>query len=211
MTSRMSNRRFLMPALALAGLLLCMSLSVNAASPALEAPAEISGLRQVHDVKQFEVGVPVGWSRYSSAFGLSPEEKGVFDLVVLGPPSVEGIRSEIRVAYYAPGNMICKTVEKYLRLHTQPVFGSPSPGETYGTVREERIRGRTAWVFERGKFEFLPPESVEPQKIPVHERYVVISAREGFFVLHCYAGLDRKAIVLALFEAVLASFKPLVD
>ena len=198
-------------ALVLAGLMVGSPTTAKATSTTKETPAVISGLRQVRDVKQFEVGVPVDWSQYTPLMGLSPEEKGVFDVVMAGPSSAEGIRSEISIAYYAPGNLLCKTSEKYLRLHAQPVFGSPSSGEAYGDVREERIRGRRAWVFERDKFEYLPPETINPKKIPVHERFAVISARDGFFVLRCSAGLDRKAMALALFEAVLASFTPLVD
>lgn len=200
-----------MLAVTLVGSMLCLSAYANTTSTVQEVPTTTQGLRQVREVKQFEVGMPSDWRRYESAAGLSPEEKGVFDVVVFGPESVEGIRSEIRVAYYEPGNLICKTAKEFLRQHTQPVFGSPSPGEIYGKVKEGRIAGRAAWVFERDKFEYLPPETLAPKKIPIHERYVVISAREGFFVLHCSVGLDKNAIVLALFETVLASFKPLVD
>lgn len=210
MTSYTPNMFSRISALALAALLACMSSPTHASSTGKEFQAT-PGLRQIREVKQFEVDMPSDWRRYESAMGLSPEEKGVFDVVVFGPESVEGIRSEIRVAYYAPGNLICKTAEKYLRLHAQPVFGSPSPEEIYGKVKEERIAGRTAWVFERDKFEYLPPETLAPKKIPVHESYVVISAREGFFVLQCSAGMDKKTMVLSLFETVLASFKPLVD
>lgn len=211
MTSYPPNMRSRIPALALAALLACMSSPPRASSAGIDPPAASSGIRQIREVKQFEVGMPSEWIRYESTMGLSPEEKGVFDVVVFGPESVDGIRSEIRVAYYAPGNLICKSTEKYLRLHAEPVFGSPSPGDIYGKVKDERIAGRAAWVFERDKFVYLPPRSLAAKKIPVYESYVVISAKEGFFVLHCSAGLDKKAMVLAQFEAVLASFKPLVD
>ena len=211
MTGYIPNRRFSIFALALAGLLVCLSIPTRAASTGLETPTVTSGLRLVRDIGQFEVGVPVGWSRYKPDFGLSPEEKGVFELVMLGPPSVEGIRSEIKVSYYAHGNLICKTSEKFLRLHAQPVFGTVSSGGKYRTVKEELIGGRTAWLFERDRVEYLPPRTLNPKKIPVYEQYVMISAKNGFFVLRSYAGVTRKAMVQELFEVVLSSFKPLVD
>jgi hypothetical protein len=78
-------------------------------------------------------------------------------------------------------------------------------------VKEERIRGRLSWIFERNKVEHRPPHTLNAKKIPVYERFAVVSARDGFFVLRCTAGQDRKTMVMALFEAVLASFIPLVD
>lgn len=200
-------------AMILVGLLLgsTASVSLTAITTTKDHPTATSGLRQVRDIKQFDVSVPVDWDRYSPQMGLSPEEKGVFDVVMIGPSSIEGRHSEISIAYYAPGNLIHKTSERFLQLHSKPVFGSPSPGEVYGDVKEERIRGRLTWVFERDKFEYQQPERLNPKKIPIHERFVVISARNGFYVLRSSAGLDRKAMVLALFEAVLASFTPLVD
>jgi len=90
-------------------------------------------------------------------------------------------------------------------------FGSPSSGEKYGEVNEIQIEGRVAWNFERDKFTFMPPRSINPKKIPIYERFVVISARQGFFVLRSNAGGDKKSMVQDQFNAVLASFRPLVD
>ncbi len=140
---------------------------------------------------------------------LSDVEHGLFQVVMLGPRSSEGPRTEITVSYFAPDNHRYKAVDKYLRLHAHPVMAIS--GETYSEVREEQFGDRKALRFELLTFEFLPPYSVDPKKIPVHESYVVFPASAGFYVLSCHAAMDRKELVLGLFELVLASFQPLVE
>ena len=169
-------------------------------------------LRPVLEPGRFEVGAPADWSRQGpSLLGLSDEERGVFPVRLLGPRSPEGITAEISIAYYAPGNLVHKTVEHYVRLHAAPVFGEAQPGEDYGQPRATTLAGRAALRFERTRLELVGPRSLNPRRAPVFEDYVVLPARAGFYVLRCRAGLPMRAAVAALFEAVLASFKPLVD
>ena len=168
-------------------------------------------LRPVVEPGHFEVGVPAGWSRQGPSMGLTDAERGVFPLRMRGPGTLGGIASEISIAYYAPGNLLHKTAEHYVRLHAAPVFGEAQPGENYSQQREITLAGRGGLRFERTKLERCGPRSLNPIQTPVYEGFVVLPAKAGFYVLRCRAGLPMRAAVTALFEAVLASFKPLVD
>ena len=149
--------------------------------------------------------------RQGPSMGLTDAERGVFPLRMRGPGTLEGIASEISIAYYAPGNLLHKTAEHYVRLHAAPVFGEAQPGENYSQQREITLAGRGGLRFERTKLERCGPRSLNPIQTPVYEGFVVLPAKAGFYVLRCRAGLPMRAAVTALFEAVLASFKPLVD
>lgn len=179
-------------------------------SNVIKSTSLVSQWQQISDIKQFKVSVPAEWSRYSQAFGLSPEEKGVFEVMVFGPESEDGIRSEISIAYYAPGNLIHKSAEIYIKRHEQPI-DSLSPAEQYSKIKKEKIGEHSAWIFDSQRNELLPPNTFNPKYIQVYEHYVVISAKEGFFVLHYHTGLDHKEEIKKIFETVLDSFYPKID
>lgn len=169
------------------------------------------GLRLVIEPERFEVCVPEGWSRDRATFGLSDAERGEYRVYMIGPGSSDGIETRIVAAYYAPGNLIHPTMERYLRVFTKPIFGVADKDEVYGGVRKETLNGREVLRFERVKFDYLPPRSINARKIPVHERFAVISARTGYYSLRSSAGTEREAEVAALFEKVLLTFKPYID
>lgn len=169
------------------------------------------GMRLVIEPGRFEVCVPESWSRYTSSMGLTDAERGEYRVYMRGPGSADGVESQIIIAYYAPGNLIHKSVEVYLRRLSQPVLGAALEDDVYGGVRKETLEGREVLRFERDKSVYLPPRSLNARKIPVHERFVVIPATAGFYVLRMGAGLERKDEVAALFEKVLVTFRPLID
>lgn len=168
------------------------------------------GMLRVVEPGRFEVCVPVGWERHSSPFGLSPEERGEFKVVMFGPHTI-GVAPEISTAYYAPGNRLFRDMDQYMRLHAQSIFGLVEEGERYGPVRKEPLGGREALRFERDKFVYVGPRRINPEKVLVHERYVALPAKAGFYVLHMSAGPQDKDGVAELFEKTLACFRPLLD
>ena len=53
--------------------------------------------------------------------------------------------------YYAPGNLLHKTFERFIKTHSRPVLGANLDGEKYGPVRDGSVAGRGAKLFERQK------------------------------------------------------------
>lgn len=158
----------------------------------------------------FTVNIPAGWNKAEAAFGLSQEEKKVYGAEFLGPEDADGISSKISVYYYAPGNLLHKTVEKFISTHSRPVLGAALDGRKYGPVKNGLVGKYYAKVFERWTFEFIPPESISPKKIPVYNKFHVIPVENGFYVLSYYSSMAAAKTGLTEYESVLATFKLLV-
>lgn len=158
----------------------------------------------------FTVSVPPGWSKAESGFGLSQEEKKVFGAEFQGPKDADGITATITVRYYAPGNLLHKTAEKFISTHSRPVLGAAPGGRKYGPVKSGLAGKYYAKVFERKTFEFLPPETINPKKIPVYEKYHVVPVKNGFYVLSYYSSMAAAKAGLGDYDTVLNTFKLLV-
>jgi hypothetical protein len=159
----------------------------------------------------FKVSLPSTWGKTDESFGLSAEEKKVYGVDILGPSSNDGIASVIAVHYYAPGNLLYETMEGFINIHAQPALGVNLDGRKYGPVRGAVVAGRPAKVFERKVYEYIPPEALDPKKIAVYERYVVIPAQKGFYVLRYSAPEDIAEKYKPVFEKVISSFEPLIE
>jgi hypothetical protein len=157
----------------------------------------------------FTVDVPDGWEKEERAFGLSQEEKKVFGADFVGAGNQDGIAPRISVHYYAPGNIVHRTAEKYIQKHAQPVLGVAEDGERYGPVEDGRAGTYPAKVFERTTFLLIPPESIEQKKIPLIEKFAVVPAKEGFYVLSVSSPEENAKTSLKAYASVLASFKML--
>jgi hypothetical protein len=157
----------------------------------------------------FSVAVPAGWTRADQAFGLSQEEKKVYGADFLGAKDKDGIISKISVRYYAPGNLLHKTPERFINTHAKPVLGAAADGRKYGPVTKGMAGKYYAKVFERKTFEFIPPEAIKQKKIPVYEKYAVVPVKNGFYVLSYYASMELAKDGARDYDAVVASFKPL--
>ena len=134
----------------------------------------------------------------------------MFGAEFLGPTDGDGITSRISVRYYAPGNLLHKTAEKFISTHSKPVLGAAPGGRKYGPVKSGLAGKYYAKVFERKTFEFLPPETINPKKIPVYEKYHVVPVKTGFYVLSYYSSMATAKAGLAEYEKMLNTFKLLV-
>ena len=158
----------------------------------------------------FRINMPLDWHKIDEGFGLYADEKRIYGANLSGPTSKDGIASLISAHYYAPGHVLHETMERFLNIHAQPVLGLNLDGKEYGPVRMEIVAGRPSKVFERKVYEYIPPRSFNPKKIPLYERFVVIPASKGFFVLHYSAPGDISDTSREVFEKVLSAFQPLI-
>jgi hypothetical protein len=127
----------------------------------------------------------------------------------------------ISVKYYAGDNRLQKSAEKFISVHSRPVFGGPEgEGEEYGAVEEILIKGMKARIFEREIYYFenhvYNPISgryykpISPRKVLMVERFIVLPAKEGFYVLRYKASQDTVKPLEGIFQTVLNSFEPLI-
>ena len=157
----------------------------------------------------FEVRFPAGWQKTEAPFGLSDAEKKVYGAEVSGERDADGLAPKISVRYYAPGNLLHKTAEKFIRTHSRPALGAALDGQKYSSVKRGLAGRQYARVFDRKIFDFTPQESLHPKKIAVYEKFHVVPVKDGFFVLRYSAPAARAKAHLRDYAAVVASFKPL--
>lgn len=124
----------------------------------------------------------------------------------------------ISVKYYAADNSLYKSVDRFIEVHSKPVFGGlEQEGEKYGPVQEVLVKGVKAKVFERALYEFedhvLDPasgryyEPMTPKKFQMVERYVVVPAKAGFFVLQYRVSPEELKVREEIFTRVMESFE----
>lgn len=158
----------------------------------------------------FKCIIPESWSLYQSSFGLSEEEKKVYGMTLFGPQNESPVAPEISIHYYAPENLLHKTMDVFIRRHSGPVLGFVSEGKSYGEVRQTEIAGRKAKTFERIDIRFIGERVMNPLKVSIYEKFIVIPARkdEGFYVLKLSVPVEIKEKYAVIFEEVAKSFLP---
>jgi hypothetical protein len=176
-----------------------------AAGPAL---AGASSGQVYTEGKYFTVSIPAGWVKKDEGLGLSDAEKKVYGAEFFGPQAGK-FAVRIGVQYYAPGNLVHPTQEKFIKLHSGPALGVNLNGKVYGKVAKGKAGNYYAKVFERKTYEYDPPTALEPKKIHIYEKFYVVPVKRGFFVLRYYAPMDLAKANLKQYEDLVASFKPL--
>ncbi|MDD5168594.1 MAG: hypothetical protein PHN75_07235 [Syntrophales bacterium] len=158
----------------------------------------------------FKCRIPADWSVYDPGFGLSAEEKKVFGVTLFGPREAGPVSSVISIHYYAPGNLLHKTMEAYIRRHAQPVLGAAAEGASFGRIQPVEIAGRHAQAFERIDIRYVGERRMNPAKISLYEKFIVIPAGSdaGFYALVLSVPEDRKDRLNGIFAEVVKSFSP---
>lgn len=196
-----------------------------AEEPALlnKKPPQKKSFEQVTVRNFFSCEVPADWYKDTTYFGLTQEEKKVYGFSLSGHYAGD-ISTRISVYYYAEGNLLYKSMDRYISTFSQPVA---LEGSKYDQITTLTVSGREAKIFERTKNEYVPVNNIikpsdKPAKndpriyekremmarpVPVRERFIVISAESGFYALRYTAQVDRYKEFLPVFERVAASFK----
>jgi hypothetical protein len=158
----------------------------------------------------FKCSIPADWSVYDPGFGLSEEEKKVYGITLFGPRNGSPVSPVISVHYYAPGNILYKTMEQFVRMFSEPILDLTSEGESYGKVRQIKIAGRKAKTFENIAIQFIGERAINMPKMSLFEKFIVIPARkdEGFYVLELSVPDAAKDKYTVIFAEVVKSFVP---
>lgn len=174
-----------------------------------DAIAENSGGQAYMEKSRFSAVFPSGWTKKEEVLGLSDAEKKVYSVEMLAPVSGD-FPVKIGVHYYAPGNLLYKSHEKFIKLNAQSALGANLEGNVYGKVKDGLAGNCYARIFERKTLDYFPKQSMNPQKVYIYEKFAVVPVKTGFFVLRYYAPMDLAKANLKAYELVLASFKTLV-
>jgi hypothetical protein len=159
----------------------------------------------------FKCMIPADWSMLDQTFGMPQEKRKVYGFSIFERSSGQADRpAMISVYYFAPGNILHRTMDKYIKLHAEPVLGFVEEGASYGEVRQIEFMERKVNIFERTIIHLLVPRSIDSPKISVFEKFVVVPTKkdEGFYVLKLSVPSERKEKYTEIFEATVKSFQP---
>ncbi len=134
----------------------------------------------------------------------------MYGLTISGPPGLSGVPPAISIYYYAPGNLLHKTMDLYIRRHSSPVLNASVEGIEYSAVKQIPIAGRDAKTFNRRDVRFIRDQGIDPEKVLIYEEFVVVPAKkdDGFYVLKFSVPCELREINAGTFAAVLKSFVP---
>lgn len=182
----------------------CLMTAGSACAGNTPAPGD----RKVHrEGKYFEAVLPEGWTAVPPAgYGLSQEEKKVYGIELAGP--VDGAR--ISAHYFAPGNLVDKTPEKYMRVHSLPEGVKPAALPALPRAAGGKVGGRQAKIFVNISHERGAERELGGGRAETWEAFAVIPLKKGYYALRYSAPAAKYAEQLPAFEAFLASFRPLL-
>ena len=204
--------------------ILAVFLNPVAASEKPESPVtpkNIAYEKYISEDNFFVVLIPKGWVKEEKDFSYAYTKTGdkVRGVEFSGPHNKDGARLVISVLYYEYGQFF-KSYGKYISLKIGS-FTRLAP-EKDVPITNTAVAGRQAKKFEIEKFELIrlpfdPPdfkegimyEIVPPsKKVTIIERYIVIPAEKGFYVLNYRAPEDRAKEYESVFNKILSSFEP---
>ncbi len=185
------------------------ALALTAAAQRSAMPGTTSGENYVSEGKYFKCVLPKDWAKVDD-MGQPASEKKVYGADLTGAAGADGIAPSISVKYYAKGNTLFKSAEEFIKIHSKAIPGLGLPGDKYSSVTAIKIGGRTASKFERRKSDFARPRQVQNKAVSVFERYIVLPASEGFYVLNYYCVFSEAKAKLPAFDMVVKSFEPLM-
>lgn len=231
------NKGILLILLLLAFAVLLYAIPLNADEKAASM-TDYNFKEYISDGKYFSILIPEGWSkdeaimtrRNMKIFGIEismsvdkkdsspvkitdePEEiKSPYDFHIWLAKQKDRIPPvKITVEYYAKDNVLYKTPKKFIERFSQPDPTLPSRGREYGPVTNTSIAGMKAKQFEREISQFVPLYAVEQKDIAIYERYIVVPAKEGFYVLTYQCPMKSAKSNIQIFEKVVSSFKPFI-
>jgi hypothetical protein len=179
--------------------------------------AVLSGLRaeeatkaqRYREIDCFEIDIPAGWTKQEQYFGLSQAEKGIFGITLSAPGHGGPVQSLMSAHYYAPDNLMDKTPEKFIRIHSTEAPQNRAAFPTLPKVEGGAIVGLPIKIFGNITAQSSKPRSLNSERIEVWESFVVIPLKSGYYALRYTAAREAYEQNLAAFEAFIASFKPL--
>lgn len=197
--------------------------SPASASGKPEGPAllNIAYEKYISEDNFFAVLIPEEWDKEERNFSHAYSNTGdkIRGVELSGPQNKDDARLTISVLYYEYGQFF-KSYGRYISLKTGS-FTRIAP-EKDVPVTNTAVAGREAKTFEIEKFElvrlpFEPPPFKEgivyeiappSKKVTVLDRYIVIPAEKGFYVLNYRAPADMAKEYESVFNKIISSFEP---
>ena len=157
------------------------------------------------DKNYFFCDIPTDWD--SRKTGVKKYEKGVYGLALLGPRSGDA-PTMVNITFYLKGNKYFNGHDDFIESNSKDLFGEKeTETDKYGPVEEIKLNDRLVYRFERVIKEYLHPESKSEDFIMLKEKFYIMPAEKGFYVLHFTSSASAYLKYLPIFEAITYSFR----
>jgi len=151
----------------------------------------------------FSCEVPENWRLEKKA---DQERMGVFQIELIAPDA-EKVPVTLYVSYFSKGNKYFKDYNDYVDSNSQDDMAAAT--DKYSPVTTKTLDKRKAFEFDREEKHYLHPESKSDESVILKEKFYVLPAKEGFFVMHFSAPKDIFLKHLPVLERVARTFKGL--
>jgi len=181
-----------------------LALLIALSPAAVSAQAGKDGMEKyICDGSFFTALVPSDWEKEDDVTaGRQEKQYGVDMFAPGGPPAP----AAISLLYFGPDHAQFKTFEKYIATQMSTVHRVK--GEVSGKVKDTVVNNRYAKTFDKKSYDMVPPYSPKAVKVEMFERFVIIPAKTGFYVLNFKSAKGDAKKYLAVFEKIAKTFKP---
>ncbi|HBB67550.1 MAG: hypothetical protein A2X28_00760 [Elusimicrobia bacterium GWA2_56_46] len=174
-------------------------------APGRERPAAKTDEKPGVAAERFACETPSGWEIKRDR---EKEKKTkILKLELVGPR--EGNAPVlIYAAFYGTGNASFSDHADFIERNSKNILGeTQSDTEKFSPVKETSLAGKKTFEFDSEIKEYLNPESKSAESVVIKEKFYVIPAKDGFFVLHYYAPAPAYNKYLPVFKKLTATFK----
>lgn len=159
--------------------------------------------KYVMEKNYFSCDIPSGWQLHREAE--KDAEYKIYEIQLISP---DAGNTSIFVSYYAKDSEDFVNYTHFLERNSRNVAGETKNNhENYSPVKPMKLNGKKAFELERERMVSLHPESKSDESVSIKEKLYVVTAKEGFYVLHYSASKSMYNKHLPVFERVVKSFK----
>ncbi len=189
-------------------ILVSMLCSLACASACAGVPAKGAAVKYQKysmDNNYFSCSIPSGWDLNRDK---DEDEKYKIYEIQLDLPSAAKAPTTIKVSYYSKESTDFGGYQNFLDRNSKNVFGeTKSERELYEPVKKTKLAGRQAFELSREMMQYLHPESKSDESVQLKEKFYVLPAKEGFYVISFSAEKTAFLANVKVFEKVAKSFK----
>lgn len=160
-----------------------------------------------YNMDSFTCEIPGGWEVKRDK---EKELKAKIRKLELSGPRSGNAPVLIYAAHYRKGSAAFVDYRDFIERNSMNILGeTESETEKFSPVKETTLAGKKAFEFDSEIKEYLHPESRSDEGVMIKEKFYVIPARDGFFVLRYYSPASAFSKHLPVFKKLVSTFKPL--
>ena len=174
-------------------------------APGRKRPAAKTAEKTDAAAERFACETPAGWEIKRDR---EKEKKTKILKLELAGPREGNAPVLIYAAFYGTGNASFSDHADFIERNSKNILGETrSDTEKFSPVKETALAGKKTFEFDSEIKEYLHPESKSAESVVIKEKFYVIPAKDGFFVLHYYAPAAAYGKHLPVFKKLTATFK----